>query len=213
MAFAPYVRLVVQGSTKTVQSWSCGMSFTNDGTATGPGMLTWLTTVDGLVKTWLAGTIATTLWDTTTVYNRLSAYSYPAAGHSATTASISSTGTTGTAPGLGTSQLAQVFSLRSGVSGRKGRGRFYMPATNREVPTIDGQIAGATLTALGNEFKTFVDAMNLLTIAGKPAILCIAGKASGVTDVATDVVLNSKIETQRRRQDKIVSDSTKVIIF
>jgi hypothetical protein len=208
MAFLPYVRLVAGGVLYGSQRWSIGMSFSNDGTATPSELNTWLLAQDALIKVWLGGEVKSALWFTGTSYTTLRAYAYDAASSPASAlAGITSSGVVGSAGQFGNGQLTTVYSLRSGVGGRSGRGRFYMPASAPDTSTTDGQLASAVVTALSTQFKTYVDAANLLSVGSAPAVLGIAGRDSGQQHLAIGLVIQSKLNTQRRRVDKISSDT------
>lgn len=214
MAFLPYIRLSLRGTIDVQQSWSINMSFSNDGTATNAELLTWLGSVDGLTKTWFGTAAVKNLcWDANTTYTHLAAYSYPAVGPAASQAQLFSAGVVGTGGGSCPRQCAVVHSLRSGVSGRSGRGRFYMPNTNNDFSGANGQLPSSTCTALATAFKTWVDGMNVLSVGSAPAILGIAGASTGQHVISTDVVVNSLVDTQRRRTDKLAANFQAVAIF
>lgn len=214
MAFLPYVKLVLAGTLFGNQNWSCGMSFTNDGTATRSELYTWLGALVTPTQTWLGGT-AKTMWSTNTSLKSLSAYAYPAAsGHAGSLAStVLTTPTVGTSAQFGNGQLAMVYSLRSGVGGRAGRGRFYLPYSKSDTDTTDGQLTLAHITALATEFKTWADAVNTLSIGSAAAILSIAGRDSGIDEPVVGLTMTSKLYTQRRRIDKIQADATYSVVL
>lgn len=214
MAFAPYVRLVAQGTLRTVQSWSIGMSFLVTAPHTQSELLSWLGTVDGLIKTFFqTSQIQLSSWDTTTSYSRLAAYEYTAAGGASSQAQIFSSGVTGTGSQNGPAQIALVLSVRSGIGGRNKRGRLYLPVTCKTLYSTNGQAAAADATSIANAFKTFIDAVNATHIGTDPVIFGIASRASGFTVAAQDVKVDTKMDTQRRRTDKIQATSSAVAVF
>lgn len=208
MAYVPYVRLVIGGVIDTAQSWSMGMSFSNDGTATNAELLTWLGAITTPIHAWLTSSDVLACWGTTTIANQLRAYSYPALGGAASQSSVFITPITGDGGTPLPRQLSIVHSLRSAVAGRKGRGRFYMPFTSGANLDATGQASSAHVTNLAAEFKTFVDAANVLDIGAAPALLGVASRDSGFDVVSTAVIVNSKIDTQRRRTDKVAITSS-----
>jgi hypothetical protein len=203
VAYLPYVRCVIRGTTETTQTWSTGFSVTNDGTATNSELFTWLTAIDGLVKTWLSGVIATNWWDSGTQYTVLDAYSYPAPGGAFALAGLASSGTIGANTGKAPTQLAAVYSLRSGRAGRTGRGRMYVPVTAANAFTGTGQLGVSFMTTASTQFKTFFDAVNTLSIGTAAAEVVVAGRDSGAGAPVTTLQLGSKLRTQRRRTDKV----------
>jgi len=214
VAFVPYVRLVASGTLSGTQTWSIGGSFLVANPHTQSELFAWLGTIDGYMKTFLqTSQIQLSSWDGTTVYNRLAAYEYNAVGGATSQAQLFSSGVTGTGATTGPRQLAIVFSIRSGIGGRNKRGRFYLPATCKTIYSTNGQVAGADCTTLANAWKTFVNAANLTHIATDPVQYGIASRASGFTVVAQDVKVDSKIDTQRRRTDKILSAASAIAVF
>jgi hypothetical protein len=214
VAFVPYLRLVASGTLSGTQSWSIGSSFLVTGVHTNSALFTWLGTIDGYMKTFFQTTqIQLSSWDGTTVYNRLACYEYQAVGGASSQAQLFSAGVTGTGATSGPRQLCTVFSIRSGIGGRNKRGRFYLPATCKTIYSTNGQIAGADVTSLANAWKTFVNAANLTHIGTDPVIYGIASRASGFTVVAQDVKVDTKIDTQRRRTDKILAAGSAIAVF
>jgi len=204
MAFLPYVRVVARGVVDLTQTWSIGFSVANDGTATSAELLTYITAVDPLLITFFHGVaITNTMWDTATSYTSLKAYSYPAVGESTTQASIFSAGVTGTSGNGMPRQCAAVVSLRSGLGGRANRGRFFLPATSTSAVSTQGQMTLGKCQAVAALAKTLFDATNALSIGSSAAILTIASRDSGAHTLVTGLSVDSKIDTQRRRTDKI----------
>lgn len=213
MAFLPYVRVVARGTIDTAQTWSVGFSVTNDGTATAAELVTYLTSVDGLLKTYFAAVGNTSLlWSNGTTYSVLNAYAYPALGHAAVQAGLASSGVVGTVANHCPQQLSLVVSNRSGFGGRANRGRFYLPVTASGAWGNNGQIANATCTAIAAATKTLYDAMNALTIGTAGAIVSIAGRDSGAHAPVQAIWVNGKVDTQRRRTDKIAPAFTAIAV-
>jgi hypothetical protein len=181
-----------------------GFSVTNDGTATSGELNTWLISVDTLVKAFFNTAGIISQWDNTTKYSSLQAYSYPALGGAFSTSAIFSTGVVGTGAGSLPTQNCLVLSLRSGRAGRRGRGRMYYPMTVGTSIGTNGQLTTTTTATFATALKTLFDAINVLTIGASPSIVCIAGRDSGVNAPVTGVTVDTKIDTQRRRTDKIV---------
>lgn len=94
-------------------------------------------------------------------------------------------------------QVAIVVTLETGFSGRRNRGRYYLPCSRLATLTL-GQIPSATVTAIALNAKTFLDAVN--SAAGQPVSVLsqVAGSAKPVTAVRVD----SKFDIQRRRANR-----------
>lgn len=135
----------------------------------------------------------------------LSLYYYPAG---ATTSTLLGHDEFASIPGTGTgtelpSQLSLVHSYRSSTPGRSGRGRFYAPVTSGDNLTA-GQMSGSRIITLGTHWKTLVDGLNALASAsGQTMRVGVASFTSGVFHPAVSLVIDSKLDTQRRREDKI----------
>lgn len=214
MAFVPYVRLVASGLLRTAQSWSIGTSWLVTAPHTQSELLTWLGIMDGLLKTFFGiPEIKTNAWDTTTNYTRLTAYEYTALGGASSQAQIFSSGVTGLGTVGAPAQCALVVSLRSGIGGRNKRGRFYLPYTSRNGMTNLGQAASTDVTNIAAAFKTLVDAANVTHIGTDAVVMGIASRASGFTVVAQDCKIDTKLDTQRRRTDKIPATSSAIAVF
>lgn len=207
MAFLPYVRLVASGTLHSTQTWSVGCSFSNDGTATSGNLSTWLAAAVGPTGTFFTA-VAAQCWDTTTNYTALRAYLYPALGGASSTAGVSGATVTGTGASTMSPQTALVMSYRSGVAGRKGRGRMYLPVTtNAGLGSGTGQFLPANATTIATAGKTWLDAMNALSIGTSAAIASIASRDSGLGFPIVSLIVDTKLDTQRRRTDKIVAVS------
>lgn len=211
MAFLPYVRVVIKGVLRGTQTWSMGLSVANDGTATGAELFTYLGSVDTFVKAFMTSAGVQQVTDSTTLYQTLAAYSYPAVGGSFATAGLASSGTAGTGSSATPSQCALVLSLRSGRSGRAGRGRMYLPATSAAAMASNGQYSLTTVTNVATAAKTMLDGINTLSIGAAGAPVVIASRASGVTAPVNTVQVDTKIDTQRRRTDKIVRAGNAIV--
>lgn len=214
MAFAPYVRLVASGTIRSTQTWSIGTSWLVTVPHTQSELLAWLGTMDALWKTFFQTTaIQSSGWDTATTYSRLAAYEYTAVGGASSQAQIFSSGVTGTGPNGMPAQCSLVISIRSGIGGRNKRGRLYLPYTARGSLTTLGQVPATDCTSIANAFKTLVDAGNASHIGTDPVILGIASRASGFTVAGQDCKVDSKVDTQRRRTDKILAVASAIAVF
>jgi hypothetical protein len=94
-------------------------------------------------------------------------------------------------------QVAIVVTLQTGFSGRRNRGRYYLPCTRLATLNL-GQIPSTTVTAVALNAKAFLDAVN--SAVGQPVSVLsqVAGSAKPVTGVRVD----SKFDIQRRRANR-----------
>lgn len=204
MAFAPYVRLVMGGTIDSTQTWSMGLSCLTAGAVSSSDLFTWLPAMDTAVKAFLNTTgVKSVWWTSSTVYNSLRAYHYSSPGPADAQAQLISTGVVGTGSSDLPRQLATVISLRTGNGSRADRGRVYMPCTAASAISTIGQHSSSGCTTLGGAFELLVHAINASSLAGSPPIVSIAGRDSGAHAVVQNVIVNSKVDTQRRRTDKI----------
>jgi hypothetical protein len=109
-------------------------------------------------------------------------------------------------------QTTAVISVHTGQKGRRRRGRFYVPGL-AEAGTTGGNITGAQLTALtalsetlqttfgatgtDTEYKLVVYSPEKLTFPTKPPP---PPRPGIVTTPATDLILDPRVMTQRRRR-------------
>lgn len=214
MAFNGYVRLVASGVTRGTQTWSMGMSFSTPIPHTNSELFAWLAPIDtALIAFYTTAAIKTSAFDTTTSYGRVAAYQYMAAGNATAQAQVVSSGVTGTQAAGAPSQCSLVISVRSGLGSRDHRGRVYLPMTGRGGWANSGQLASADCTAIANAFKALVNTANLTTIGGAATTFGIASRGSGFTVAGQDCVVDSKIDTQRRRSDKVLAAARAVAVF
>ena len=137
-----------------------------------------------------------------------------AQGHSAAGASIYtfSSAIVGTGTGLLAPQTALAVTLRAPVLGRRGRGRFYLPALSQTVGTSEGILVSGVKTALGPQVKTFIDALQNPTgpTVWMPVVmLTSAGKPTAIRP--TQIRIGDKFDTIRSRRaqvDEVYAETT-----
>lgn len=203
------IKLVPSGFIAGVQSWSVGFWVVIDQVVApiGQGELDivagdW----NALVATWWGVCKASSAVDTD--WRKTSLYYYPAGGDNATVVSVSTA--SGNVPGTGgapaPTEAAIVQSLRSTNPGRSGRGRVYLPATG-QVFQSNHQLTLAQCVTYCTATKNLLTALN--AYVSVPADIT---NATPIVRSDTDstgygivrVVVDSSIDTQRRRGDKIV---------
>lgn len=141
-----------------------------------------------------------------TAYTQVRVYAYPSGGPTAlyVGAATISVGTgTSTLDSLPL-QCAMVVSLHTGFAGRTARGRLYLPATGQTLTAH--QYGSSQVTAIANDFAAFFNAVNTLTGVGSVAV--VSQKGTGNTRAVTSVVVDSRVDVQRRRANSEASTST-----
>lgn len=108
------------------------------------------------------------------------------------------------------SQCSLVVSLRTAVTGRSGRGRVYLPFTRVAQLETSGQVGFSILPAVADAWKGFADsvvgALNGV-LPGYQGPYVVSG-THGVANAVTQYVIDSKVDTQRRREDKLPANYT-----
>lgn len=210
MAAANTLRLSVRGTLLGPDIFDWSMWFTPSGAATVPtdaataaallaeimGASTWtalMTAVRGLIHS--ADAITS-----------IAQYTYPTGGTHAATAvnspvTLAGTGATRLLP----NQCAMVVSLRSPFAGRNNRGRFYLPTTAGGLTQANtSQFASTQTSGQAAAVANFLSHMNGASFAnldGESLRPCVSSRASSA--LISSVVVDSVIDTQRRRRNKV----------
>lgn len=205
------LRVVFSGFVVTGQSWSCSLWFRT--IAAGLMTQTELNTANGdlgdaAVGSW--ATLASALWPSSTTLTKCTTYVYP---NNTVTASKVSTPHTLAAAGSTTTtmppQCAVVASLRSEVPGRSGRGRIYIPYTLAGLAS-DGQIASTKVDNVANAVAAMIGDMNALSLpGGLTPVCCVASFTKQEQPTVVSVVVDSIVDTQRRREGSMVATHAK----
>jgi hypothetical protein len=203
----PIVRLVFRGSIQTTQTWSTALSAHPTVVPTGAELQTWCDTVSGTpLQTWLttASGIRTIWFSSTTKLSRMDAYYIPANSLVATlqASTVVSSSNTGTGTSSMPTQAACVHSLRTSVPGRRGRGRCYFPADGAS--TSAQNLSSTVVTALANSFRTYIQAVNAAALGAGIAQVSVPSKFSSQGYPVLRVVVDSELDVQRRRANKII---------
>ena len=212
MATAPRVDVIMGGIIGTVDTWTTKISYAVTGGV--PSQADMNGIASGFATLW-----AVDFWDTTTVgmkanvnsttsWNLCKTYYYPAGATVATVSGLVSLtndpGTAGAAPAP--PQCAIVASLHTAFSGRKNRGRCYMPSI---VPYVGvGAITPTQALRIATQFRLFLHDTNSATVGALSFNACIG---TGSLPSVTSVVVDTVVDTQRRRRDKQTSSGTAVV--
>lgn len=127
--------------------------------------------------------------DTAPPYNSVTAVSSPI--------SVAATGVLGPLP----SQIAVVVTLRMPSTGRKNRGRFYLPAPTVGTLTTTGEFA----TGSRDAFVAALDSAWSTSNSGgeRPGVF---SKTTGIFQPYTEFGVGDKFDTQRKRVSAVVPD-------
>lgn len=210
MAGVNTLRLSVRGTLLGPDIFDWSMWFTPSGTATVPSdaatAAALLAEITG-ASTWTALlTKAQTLMGTTDAITSIAQYTYPTGGTHAATAvntPVSLAGTGGTR--LLPNQCAVVVSLRSPFAGRNNRGRFFLPLTAGGITAgSTSQIVNTQTAAIAAAVANFMSHMNgasFANLGGNALRPCVSSRGSNA--LISTVVVDSVIDTQRRRRNKV----------
>lgn len=116
---------------------------------------------------------------------------------------------TGTATGHLPPQIAMAVSLRAPIIGRKGRGRFYLPALASTVATTDGKIVATTANTIRGHVVTLLG--NLENPPGLPEYQpCVAIMSAGAALAVrpTQVRTGNRFDTIRSRREQVAESYT-----
>lgn len=203
-----FVKLTCNGVVYTGQTWSIGLWVLPTWT-TGPPTAVQLNSVaanlDAYWATWWTAIKALNGSNTTRTGSGV--YVYPAGDTVASTVARSTLGSpvAGTAAGnpLPT-QVAAVCSLRSDIAGRRGRGRCYTPITGASL--TNNQLSSANTSAISGAYKALLNSINAYTSPSNNVATLhatVLSRAEGNGHAVSSVVVNSRIDIQRTRADKV----------
>lgn len=199
----PAVKIVISGQIQGVQSWSCGLWVWHSTLSPSHAQLqTYISDLYGPLNVWLAAAGGPMkLCSADTEANHLAVYYYPP---NSDVATEQAEGSLGVFVGLGSNsiptQSSVVLSLRTGLPGRVNKGRLYWPATGPALTSH--QIASALAGTLASTTATAIAGINALTLDGDNATVAVATSLRDFPADVTQVVVDSRVDTQRRRADK-----------
>lgn len=154
---------------------------------------------------WIDPGSPVSLLDSAAGYDKITVYSYPNGGPDASyVGEAALTGAVGSGTQSLPDQCALVVSLHTGMSGRRHKGRMYTPMTKGTVAT-GGQLAGSFTNNVATWWGATFAGINSAVAPGFVVVLSqIAGSAQRVTSVAVD----TRVDIQRRRADRITPATT-----
>ncbi len=195
-----YTRINIVGHLKGGEIFNWGLWAQHNALQTQTDLNTMASAVAALITATSFATIRS-LIDSGEGYDKVRLYHYaPAVSQNAKVVAESNiTSVVGSGTTYHPLQSAIVMTLNTGVPGRANRGRAYLPATSVALGT-DHQIGSSSLQTVADEFKTFVNAINALTNVLSCVVVSKVG--SGNTNVITQIVADTRLDTQRRRANK-----------
>lgn len=151
-------------------------------------------------------------YNTTTTWTKQRCYFYSGSGVLTRTTedAISFAGTA--AAGCLPTQLAVVASLRTGIAGRANRGRTYLPnpATPAIASGVVPQLSATATAAIANAVRNYVSGLGH-DVNGGPAV--VASLSQGAMIPISNVTVDSRIDVQRSRAQKIVATTTSTVAY
>lgn len=133
--------------------------------------------------------------DSDSGYDKLTVYSYLDTSGKATHVAEADLGHVGTSSsGSLPNQCSLVCSLRTATAGRRGRGRVYLPCNDTVMSS--GQVASGNVGQLATWMAAFLTSVN--GDLGDQHVVVLS-QVSGTAHPITSVVVDSKIDIQRRR--------------
>lgn len=189
-----------------VQSWSFGLRTFG----TTPPQLTDLQTLAANIASQnrqQCASLAGVIFGSSTSWTGVDVYYYPTVpGHAAMSASADFSPVINPTTGDNLPQLcALVVSLRTPMAGRSGRGRVYLPFTRVAALEQGGQVGTVALKAAADAFQDLAIHLNG-TVAGVLPGYSRLSVISGTHGMGTQIsrfVIDSKVDVQRRREDKL----------
>lgn len=200
-----YVRAVISGTIRSAQSWSVGCSFIviGSGAPSQNDLDTWVNAyASGVTTWWGAAGGAGHINGPDVNVTKISGYFYEGRGTTAGLVSQKSVLLTGSAATqFLPPQVSVVQSLRTGTPGRMNMGRMYVPATAAAIGSSTMQLSQTQCDQLATATAALINhgneaALGSTAVGAGPLV-------GGVGNYYDQVIVDSRLDTQRRRQDKL----------
>jgi hypothetical protein len=196
------VKCVISGTLPSGEIFAFGFQMDGSGIS---GQLA-LTQLLGVVSGSLTGNFLTTavkaLFGTGVVFTTVSLYYYNGGSTAALQAQNSGINTPGTSAAAQLpDQCALVVSLLTGIPGRTKRGRLYLPPMSAGLMNGNGQLSSATCTTVAAAMAAFFNGIRTSANGAQPVV---ASATAGTKTPLTSVRVDSIVDTQRRRRNKII---------
>jgi len=201
------------------QRWSVGHTMFT--VRTSPTSAELSTYADGLLAAF-----KTNVWNGTTpgklaVYNStqtnvdsVRAYFYPTG---SSVASVVGVSTGAAAAGsqssgvAGAPQLSIVATLENGNAGRQNRGRMYLPVVAPAIQFTTLQLSGSDATAWATSVANYLSAARTVAFGDEAFTVPIVSELTATTPI-TAVSVDTVMDTQRRRRDKIIGTRSRATL-
>lgn len=95
-------------------------------------------------------------------------------------------------------QVCLVATLRSGLPGRRNRGRMYLPAGGGSLDTASGEFGSALIQTIATDWAALFTEIN----QGQDATAAIVSNAGSTSTPIHQVTVDSRCDIQRRRANK-----------
>lgn len=208
------VRFSMRGKLAVTDQWNCSFWMTPVGANHAPSTAADATT---LLNTFTTGTAWTNFRAALLAMQRPidgiqqeALYCYPSGGTSATAQAIKTdvgagTGTSATLP----PQICRVVTLRTDLSGRRHRGRIYLPATGMAVDSTNEQFSdsGSTLLTALEAWDSYLAELT------EGWWLAVVSQTSTSSQVVARFSTDTVADTQRRRRNKVVAATVTNVDF
>lgn len=204
---SPSYHLVVGGSVSSpVQGWSVGLRMIVEGST--PSLSAMQSFVDAclpLTNTWINA--INDDWSLDTIYNSLRLYYYPVLpGPASEVVEATVTPIAGPSNSPIPAECALVHTLQTTHTGRRYRGRIYVPFTSNVNMEVDGNVGDTETTHQCNATATWLTALNALTASHSSfGGVVVISQVGGIATPISSVKVDSKIDSQRRRERSLVA--------
>lgn len=205
---AGVVRIVLSGTLYGGEIWSTGFWMTDTGVESNADAVSLADIITGtLTSSDASGAVriqAGLTWSTQTTWTKTTVYSYNAGGNHAVyigeydlPAAVQGVQNSGVP-----NQVACVVSLRTGVAGRRNRGRMYMPLTGYGF-SASGQLHDSDVAKIAAGWAAAFTDINA-SDTGKVVVVSAVG---GTFQHVSQVIVDSKADTQRSRSRQETIDA------
>ena len=213
MAFTKHLRMVFAGTLPGGEIWNIGLrTVTMADDSSGSTLQAVATQADAAFRAHWSGTGGMgSIASSDTFYVDCTVYDMP--GGALPAAFSAMTPPNPVAGGGGTQTLpdqnALVVSTETGLSGRSGHGRFYLPCTAlSQLPA--GRVSSVVTGNVSTAAAAFITALNGITSTGftMPAVGIQSLVRTDYPFAIVSVKVGDVVDTQRRRRDKLVENYT-----
>lgn len=99
-------------------------------------------------------------------------------------------------------QLSIATSFRTGVPGRRGRGRMYLPALHNSLTTVDGTVGSTTRTGLANAGRALLNGIESVALGVEYRLVVTSAKNPRYV-LPQQVRVGDQFDVQRRRRNAV----------